>query len=163
MPTITIRLTIDGSFLEYTGVPRTTVTPVFKMACRLRFKNPNVDMLLGYIDTQLDHPVISALIEAALRLLPPEITPEGGAEANKRIQSKMAKALLNETTFIGQMRSFRYQFQTESEQKEAHLRPTPDIRFPKPVLIQGRPCYWVEYKSYFQLQIQSLRYFEEQK
>ena len=72
--------TLYGPVSPYPGVARTTVAPVFKMACHLRFMKPDVDMLLRRIDTQLDHGVISALIEAALRLLPPDETPEGKGE-----------------------------------------------------------------------------------
>lgn len=99
------RATINGLIPSYIGVPRTTVAPVFKMACRLRFMKPDVNMLLGCIDTPLDRMIISALIEAALRLLPPDNTPEGRAEAKERMQQKMEQALLNEVSFIDQMRA----------------------------------------------------------
>jgi len=86
--------------LPYTRVPRTAVTPVFKMACRLRFMKPDVDMLLRCIDTQLDTGVILALIEATLRLLPPNNSPIGRAEAEERIRQKRERALIQETSFI---------------------------------------------------------------
>ena len=60
---------VDDFDPPYTGIPRAAVIPVFKMACRLRFMKPDVNMLLECIDTQLDRMIISALIEAALRLL----------------------------------------------------------------------------------------------
>ncbi|KAJ5559520.1 hypothetical protein N7513_001919 [Penicillium frequentans] len=125
------------------------VAPVFQMACRLRYMKPDVDMLLRYVNTQLDNMIISALIEAALRLLPPENTPEGKAEAKERMQQKRERALLHEVSFINQMRSLGYRFLTESEQKESQLSPTPDIRFHEPVSIHGQSCNWIEYKSYF--------------
>jgi hypothetical protein len=119
------------------------------MACRLRYNKPDVEMLLSYVDTHLDNTVISALIEAALRLLPPESTPEGKAEAIGRMQQKQERALLHEVSFIDQVRGLGHQFLTESEQKQKQLRPTPDIRFHEPVWIQGHLCHWIEYKSYF--------------
>ncbi|KAJ5194077.1 hypothetical protein N7491_001413 [Penicillium cf. griseofulvum] len=141
--------TVYGIISPYTGIPRTTVAPVFKMACQLRFMKPDVDMPLRRIDTQLGHGVISALIEAALRLLPPESTPEGKLEAKERMQQKMERAFLREMAFVDQTRDFGHQILTEDEQKKLRLRPTPDIRFLEPVLIHGHLCHWIEYKSYF--------------
>ncbi|RAL09374.1 uncharacterized protein BO97DRAFT_374795 [Aspergillus homomorphus CBS 101889] len=141
--------TADNPAQPYAGIPRALITPVFRMACRLRFKNPDVETLLNYVNTRLDNTVISALIEAALRLLPPESTPEGKAKAIERMQQKQEWALLHEVSFIDQVRGFGHQFLTESEQKQKQLCPTPDIRFHEPVLIQGHLCHWIEYKSYF--------------
>ncbi|GAA3304362.1 hypothetical protein GCM10020218_103770 [Dactylosporangium vinaceum] len=149
MPVMMIGATANDFVPPYTGIPRATVTPVFKMACRLRFMKPDVNMLLRCIDTQLDHRVISALIEAALRLLPPDNTIEGKAEAKQRVQKKMEQALLTEMSFIDQLRHFGYQFMTEREQKESQLNPTPDIRFIEPIIIHGHLCHWLEYKNYF--------------
>ncbi|KAI9045748.1 zinc finger protein [Aspergillus affinis] len=148
-PALMIGAIGDDLILPYTGIPRTAVTPVFKMACRLRFMKPDVDMLLRRIDTQLDTMVISALIEAALRLLPPDNSPNGRAEAEERMRQKSERALIQETSFIDQMRDLGYQFQTEREQKESRLSPTPDIRFHEPVLVNGHSCHWIEYKNYF--------------
>ncbi|KAJ5547544.1 hypothetical protein N7513_004778 [Penicillium frequentans] len=119
------------------------------MACHLRFKKPDVNMLLRYIDTQLDHMVISALIEAALRLLPPDDTPEGRFEAKERMQQKMERAHLQEVAFVDQVRDYGYQLLTESEQKKSQLGSTPDIRFLEPVSIHGNLCHWIEFKNYF--------------
>ena len=123
--------------------------PVFKMACHLRFIGPDVDVLLGRIDTQLDRTVVSALIEAALRLLPPDDTIEGRLEAKERMQQKIERALFYEMAFIDQTRGLGYRLLTEQEQKKLDLRPTPDIRFLEPILVHGHLCHWIEYKSYF--------------
>lgn len=144
-----VEATVYDVISPYIGIPRTMIAPVFKMACQLRFMQPNVDMILRRIDTQLDHGVISALIEAALRLLPPENTPEGRLEAKERIQQKMERARLHEMSFVDQTRNFGHQILAEDEQKKLQLRPTPDIRFLDPVLIHGHLCHWIEYKSYF--------------
>ena len=125
------------------------VTPVFKMACRLRFMKPDVNVLLSYIDTQLDRMIISALIEAALRLLPPDDTPEGRLEAKEIMQQKMERANIQEIAFVNQVRGFGYQFLTEKEQRNGQLRSTPDIRFLEPILIDGHLCHWIEFKNYF--------------
>ena len=148
-PVLMVGATLYAPFSPYTGVPRTTVAPVFKMACHLRFMKPDVDMLLRRIDTQLDHGVISALIEAALRLLPPDETPEGRLKVKERMQQKIERALLHEMSFVDQTQDFSYQFLTEDEQKESQLRPTPDIRFLEPVRIHGHLCHWIDFKSYF--------------
>ncbi|KAJ5559501.1 hypothetical protein N7513_001900 [Penicillium frequentans] len=139
----------DYSTPAYTGVPRNMVTPVFKMACRLRFMKPDTNVLLSYIDTQLDHMIISALIEAALRLLPPDDTPGGRLEAKEIMQQKMERAYLQEVAFVNQVRDFGYQILTEKEQRESQLRSTPDIRFLEPILIDGHLCHWIEFKNYF--------------
>ncbi|KAJ5760882.1 hypothetical protein N7520_008038 [Penicillium odoratum] len=148
-PGMSITMKNNDSVSPYKGVPRNIVTPVFKMACHLRFKKPDVNMLLNYIDTQLDHMVISALIEAALRLLPPDDTPEGRLEAKERMQQKMERAHSQEVDFVDQVRDFGYQLLTESEQKQSQLRSTPDILFLEPVSIHGQLCHWIEFKSYF--------------
>lgn len=148
-PVLVVGAPVYSFIPPYTGVPRATVAPVFKMACHLRFMKPDVDMLLRRIDTHLDRAVISALIEAALRLLPHDNTPEGRLEAKERMQQKMERALLHEMSFTDQTRDFGYQFLTEEEQKESQLRPTPDIRLVEPVWIHGHLCHWIEYKSYF--------------
>lgn len=122
--------------------------PVFKMACRLRSWNLDSDILLKHIDTPLDHMVVSALIEAALRLLT-DNTPEGKLEAKARMQQKTKQALLYETSFIDHVRRVGFQLLTEDEQKQSRLRSTPDIRFVEPVSIHGHICHWIEYKSYF--------------
>ena len=149
MPVMMIGAAVHDFVPPYTGIPRATVVPVFKMACRLRFMKPDVNMLLECIDTQLDRMIISALIEAALRLLPPDNTIEGRAEAKVKIQKKMEQALLNEVSFIDHLRNFGYSFLTEREQKESQLYPTPDIRFLEPISIHGHLCHWLEYKNYF--------------
>ncbi|KAB8242946.1 hypothetical protein BDV35DRAFT_396301 [Aspergillus flavus] len=115
------------------------------MACRLRFMKPDVDTLLRHINTQLYHMIVAALIEAALRLLPPDNTPEG----KERLQKKMKDAQLAENSFTHLIRAMDYRFLTESEQQERDLQPTPDIRFLEPVSIHGELCHWLEYKSYF--------------
>jgi hypothetical protein len=125
------------------------VAPVFKMACRLGFMKPDVNMLLSFIDTQLDHMIISALIEAALRLLPPADTPEGRLEAKEIMQQKMERANLQEIAFVNQVRDFGYQILTEKEQRKGQLCSTPDIRFLEPILIDGHLCHWIEFKNYF--------------
>ncbi|KAK1145670.1 hypothetical protein N8T08_003906 [Aspergillus melleus] len=119
------------------------------MACHLRFQNPDVNMLLQRVHTELDASVISALIEAALRLLPPDNSPKGRAEAKDKMQQKQKQALLQETYFIGQIRGLGYRFQTEKEQQEARQSSTPDIRFLEPISVNGNLCHWIEYKNYF--------------
>lgn len=120
-----------------TRLPRDAVMSIFRMACRLRFMKPDVDTLLRHINTQLDHMIVAALIEAALRLLPPDNTPEG----KERLQKKMRDAQLAENSFTDQIRAMDYRFFTESEQKERNLQPTPDIRFLEPVSIHGKLCH----------------------
>jgi hypothetical protein len=109
---------------------------------------PDVNVLLSYIDTQLERMIISALIEAALRLLPPDDTPEGRLEAKEIMQLKMERANIQEIAFLNQVRDFGYQFLTEKEQRNGQLRSTPDIRSVEPILIDGHLCHWIEFKNY---------------
>ena len=62
---------------SYSGIPRSEVTPVFATAHRLRFTQPTADSLSRLIKTNLEEAVISAIIAAALRLLPTDDTPQG--------------------------------------------------------------------------------------
>lgn len=149
IPALTIGVAIAKPVTPYIGVPREEVAPVFKKACYLRFKKPDVDMLLQHVNTRLDRAIVSALIEAALRLLPPAETLEGKIEAAKAMQKKAESAQLAEASFVDRVRSSGHQFLTENEQKALQLRPTPDIRFSEPVMIDGRLCYWLEYKNFF--------------
>lgn len=133
----------------YFGLPRSMVKPVFEMACRLRFMKIDVEMLLKYVDTKLDHEVVSYLVEAALRLVPPNKTLEDASEARMKMIQKAGRASFNEKNFVNQFRALGYEFLTEDEQKKLQIQPTPDIRFYEPVMLSRQWCYWVEYKSYF--------------
>jgi hypothetical protein len=55
------------------------------MAYRLRFMKPDINVLLSYINTQLERMIILALIKATLRLLPPNNIPKGRLEAKEII------------------------------------------------------------------------------
>lgn len=141
--------TISDLTTPYIGISRKLITPVFRMARRLRFQNPDVDMLLRHVNTGLDRAIVEALIRAALRLLPHDGTPEGKIETQKLEMQKDKEARLAEGCFIDRMRKSGYQFLTETEQNELKLLPTPDVRFLQPVSIEGRLCHWIEYKNFF--------------
>ncbi|OJJ42651.1 hypothetical protein ASPZODRAFT_28978 [Penicilliopsis zonata CBS 506.65] len=119
------------------------------MACLLRSYRPDVDLLLQYVHTQLDRAIVSALIEAALRTLPPDTTPEGKAESKIRMQKKRQEAEVAEALFIDRVRASGCLFLTQAEQKAVQLRLTPDVRFLEPVSIDGHLCHWLEYKNFF--------------
>jgi hypothetical protein len=51
---------------EYRGTPKGSITPVFKLACRLRFKQPNADEIIGKTKRMLDREIVSSLLEAFL-------------------------------------------------------------------------------------------------
>ncbi|KMW67856.1 uncharacterized protein BDCG_17882 [Blastomyces dermatitidis ER-3] len=62
---------------------------------------------------------------------------------------KEEQARLAETEFTNTIRNLGYVFQTEAEQKESMISPTPDVRFLDPIPISGHLCFWLEYKNYF--------------
>ncbi|KAL2368806.1 hypothetical protein RJZ57_006811 [Blastomyces gilchristii] len=82
--------------------------------------------------------------------LPPlDNTPEGIQWRQEKQRMKEEQARLAETEFTNTIRNLGYVFQTEAEQKESMISPTPDVRFLDPIPISGHLCFWLEYKNYF--------------
>ncbi|KAG9228201.1 hypothetical protein BJ875DRAFT_508634 [Amylocarpus encephaloides] len=119
----------------YSGVPRSEVARVFATACRLRFTQPTASKA-----------VISAIVVAALRLLPTDDTPEGIALRIEQHQVKAAKAKSAEDSFCGELTRLGYKFPRESQQEGEVV--TPDIRFDEPIFVLGQLCWWLEFKNY---------------
>lgn len=65
----------------YAGIPKAVVAPVFELACSVK---PSVDSMITQTKTQLDHDIVSALIEAAVRLSPFDNTPRFLSEAQQK-------------------------------------------------------------------------------
>jgi hypothetical protein len=83
---------VPAIWTKYVGIPRSVVSPVYAAAVRLRFQHPSVDDILRGTKTELENPIVSALIEAALRLLPVDNTPHGTALRVEKIRIKAAEA-----------------------------------------------------------------------
>ncbi|KFY82975.1 hypothetical protein V498_08364, partial [Pseudogymnoascus sp. VKM F-4517 (FW-2822)] len=83
---------IPATSAKYIGIPRSVVSPVYGTAIKLRFKQPTVDDILQRTKTELERQIVSALISAALRLLPIDNTPYGIALRTEKHQVKAAEA-----------------------------------------------------------------------
>ncbi|KAG9230854.1 hypothetical protein BJ875DRAFT_138783 [Amylocarpus encephaloides] len=132
---------------NYPGIPRSEVASVFATACRLRFTQPTANSLSRQLKTNLEEAVISAIIAAALRLLPTDDTPQGVALRIEQHQVKAAKAKFAEDSFCAELARLGYKFRRESQQEGEAL--TPDIRFEEPIYVFGQLCWWLEFKNYF--------------
>lgn len=126
----------------YAGIPKAVVAPVFELACHLRSVKPSVDSIITQTKTQLDHDIVSALIEAAVRLPPFD---KARREKSKR-RAEMAEHA--EELFLASLTRLGYHFLSEAQQKN-NTNGTPDIRFAEPTLICGYFCWWLEFKDYF--------------
>lgn len=130
--------------VEYLGLDRSVIAPVFAFAVRHRRQKPTVDVIIRRTKTALDNAIVSALLAAALRMLPADKTPQGVA---KRIV-RQAEAKSAEDAFVAGFDRLAYDYVTEDEQKGLSTM-TPDIRFSKLTLVCGHPCLWLEYKDFF--------------
>jgi hypothetical protein len=144
---VTFSPSTNGS--EYMGTLQTAVAPVFDLARRLRFTQPDADTITHRSKTQLDRAIVCSLIDAALRLLPLDNSPDGIQRRREKHRIKLEEAQLAEMQFTESVRNLGYIFLTEMEQREPMISPTPDIRFLNPIRICGHLCFWLEYKNYF--------------
>lgn len=144
----------------YTGVPSTQIRPVFGMARKHRFGRVDADSIIAMTGTSLDPDIVSAILEGALRLLPPDNSIEGQERRRQEMAHKAAHALRAESAFVDQVRRLQPSLQDESQQKQRIkaaledgrsdvVRSTPDIFFDNATNLCGRSCRWVEYKNTF--------------
>ena len=123
------------------------MSPVYATAIKLRFKQPTVDDILRRTKTELERQIVSALISAALRLLPIDNTPYGIALRTEKHQVKAAEAKFAEDSFCVALSRCGLKYIRESQQQGETS--TPDIRFENPTIICGHLCFWLEFKNYF--------------
>ncbi|KAF4633640.1 hypothetical protein G7Y89_g4481 [Cudoniella acicularis] len=138
---------VPATSIRYIGIPRSIVSPVYATAVRLRFRRPTVDDILRHTETELDNSIVSALIAAALRLLPIDDTPHGIALRTEKLRIKAAEAKHAEDSFCAELSQRGLIFLRESQQQGESS--TPDVRFQQPISICGHLCMWLEYKNYF--------------
>lgn len=102
--------------------------------------------------------IVSAILEGAIRVLPPDNSPQGQARRKQEMALKAAHALRAESAFVDNVRRLQPLLQDDSEQQEGIraaleegrsdvIRCTPDILFDNPTQLCGRSCHWVEYKN----------------
>jgi hypothetical protein len=110
--------------------------------------------------TSLDSSIVSAILEGARRLLPPDNSPEGQDLRRAEMAKKALQALVAETAFIVQLQKFQPLSMTEEQQNESIrikteagsvnlVRATPDLLFLKTTQLCGFRTNWVEYKNMF--------------
>jgi hypothetical protein len=148
------------NLISYNGIPAAMIKPVFQAACRIRFASPTVEDLVRLTRTSLATSIVSAILEGARRLLPPDNSPEGQDLRRAEMAKKALQALVAETAFIVQLQKFQPLSMTEEQQNESIrikteagsvnlVRATPDLLFLKTTQLCGFRTNWVEYKNMF--------------
>lgn len=133
---------------------------VSKAVRALPFSCPTTADIITATKTGLDAEVFSAILGDALRLLPPDDTPDGQAMRKTEMALKASHALRAGTAFISSVRRLQPLLLDESQQQERikaaveqgatnFVKCTPDILFLSPTWLCDQPCHWVEYKNTF--------------
>ena len=144
----------------YDGVNGSVIKSIFRTACLLRFSSPQVDNIISRTGTALDSNVVSAILEGALRLLPPNNTLEGTTTRKAIMALKAEQASAAEAGFVAEVKRVLPELSDEQQQKEqirtavengavAITKSTPDILFTEPTNTCGVMCKWIEYKNMF--------------
>jgi hypothetical protein len=139
---------LKSSVKEYIGIPRATVKALFAEACHLNHTKPSVDdILLRVPPISIDHGIVKCIISAAERLLPVDKTPQGVATRQEKQRITAEASRLTEAGFCTQVTRLGYVFLRQDQQRGE--KSTPDLRFKEPIKVNGRDCFWIEYKNYF--------------
>ncbi len=139
-----------NSSRDYTGIPRSEVDTVFKVARKLLSQQPSPDRIIERTQTELGRDIVCALINATYRLLPPDKSPEGVEARQQKQNERTKRALSAEQNFRKHFTELGYQFLDERQQRQQQVGAlTPDMLFPRPTLVNGYLCMWLEYKDYF--------------
>jgi hypothetical protein len=136
------------------------IKPVFQAACRIRFANPTVEDVVRLTRTSLAASIVSAILEGARRLLPPDNSPEGQDLRRAEMAKKALQAFEAETAFTVQLQKFQPLSMTEEQQKESIrikseaglvnlVKATPDLLFLETTSLCGFRTNWIEYKNMF--------------
>lgn len=100
------------------GIPSDLVTPVFKIACRLRSPDLTAETVLIASKSRLHLSIIGAIIRAALRVLPVDNSPEGYLKRIERERLSAARAIENQDAFTECVARLGIKFYTEIEQRK---------------------------------------------
>nr|POE48932.1 zinc finger protein 37 [Quercus suber] len=153
-----LHVEIDG--ITYSGIASSKIQPVFRQACRLMHSDPRPSNIIEVTGTTLSVDIVSAIIEGALRLVPPSSSPVDAALRQERSRARAEHALRAETDFVTAVRTIVPDLEDEVQQRwrirrfidqgmNNVVRSTPDILLPAPSVICGVPCCWIEYKDSF--------------
>ncbi|KAK5203329.1 hypothetical protein LTR41_010972 [Exophiala xenobiotica] len=140
---------------EYNGISPYLITPVFKIALRLRRKHPSVQDIVLASGTNLETPIVSALLSAAERLNSLSESREDAQWRAEQQRQRSQQAQRAEDAFIDHFCRQGFDFATEVQQRQQaellgqRASQTPDMRFTSPVMIRGGLCNWLEFKDYF--------------
>lgn len=150
----------SASVEPYDGVPSSQIRAVYNAAHSLRFSQPETSDIIRITKTRLDENIVSAILEGALRVLPPDNTPDGIAKRKETMAFKAANATRAENAFVESLRRLRPLLLDQNEQQQKIrvaiderryeiIRCTPDVLFESPIHPNGFFCHWVEYKNGF--------------
>ncbi|KAG8629827.1 hypothetical protein KVT40_001446 [Elsinoe batatas] len=126
---------------RYPGISSAIVKQVFYTAMRMRYQSPTAEKIQLETKTSLDLDIVAAILEGALRVLPPDNSAQG-------------------TSFIHLLRHAGLALKDEGQQKrdikqqieaghEDVATITPDVLFLSPTEVCGRTVKWIEYKDMF--------------
>ena len=108
------------NMISYNGIPAAVIKPVFQAACQTRFANSTVKDLIRLTRAWLDSSIVSATLEGARRLLPPDNSPEGQNLRKVEMANKALQTLVVETNVIAQLQKFQpLSMLTEQQQNES--------------------------------------------
>ena len=94
----TIVVALNSSH-DYTGIPRSEVDTVFKVARKLLSQQPSPDRIIERTQTKLGRDIVCALIDATYRLLPLDKSPEGVEARQQKQNERTKRALYAEQNF----------------------------------------------------------------
>ncbi|KAF2258834.1 hypothetical protein CC78DRAFT_586645 [Lojkania enalia] len=127
--------------VPYNGIPASEIRPVYQVDLKLRHSNPEPRRIIELTRTTLETRIVSAIIDGALRLLPPDQDPAREAIRMQKIRDRTERASQAEKLF-----NMRHSAGNEVVQK---TKITPDILFSSPTIVHGVLCHWIEYKDTF--------------
>lgn len=142
---------MDFQYTNYKGIQSNLIKPVFDMAQKLKWRNPTVAQICDAVDTDLDTKIIASLIEAAMRVVPANSSPESLVRRQQDEAAKAALAKVAENSFFNVWKVLGFDCLSESQQRKLFkgTDSTPDIYFKNPVDLFGVSCNWIEYKNFF--------------
>ncbi|PIA96302.1 hypothetical protein CB0940_10225 [Cercospora beticola] len=147
--------------LPYSGIPAHKIKIIFQAACARRHRNPQIEDIIRTTGTDVDREVVSAILEGALRLLPPDRSEEGDSLRREKEAIRAAHANAAEHSFVQAIKEcYQGGMRDESQQKkdirqaidngvENIINLTPDIMFDTPAEFNGKQICWMEFKNTF--------------
>jgi hypothetical protein len=147
--------------VPYNGIAASEIQLVYQVAFKLRHSNLEPRRIVEITKTTLETRIVSAIIDGALRLVPPDQDdPAREAIRMQKIRNRTERASQAEKAFVNRVRAYQHNMMDEMQQKQnmRHLahnkvvqktKITPDILFDSPTIVHGVLCHWIEYKDTF--------------